>query len=140
VSTTPTRSVVIEREMPHPAEKIWRALTQGHLIKAWLMDNDFRPAVGHEFTFRSTPVPHWDGIIEGKVLVVDEPNKRLSYTWGSLGLESVVTWTLTPTETGTLVRMEHAGFRVDQVAAYNGAKYGWKNFMSGLEKVAAELE
>jgi uncharacterized protein YndB with AHSA1/START domain len=57
-----------------------------------------------------------------------------------LGLESVVAWTLTPTETGTLVRMEHSGFRADQVAAYNGAKYGWKNFLSGLERVAAELD
>ena len=139
MSTTATRSVVIEREMAHPPEKIWRALTQGDLIKQWLMENDFRPAVGHEFTFRSKPVPHWDGIIEGKVLIVDEPNKRLAYTWGSLGLESVVTWTLLPTENGTLVRMEHAGFRADQTAAYNGAKYGWKNFIGGLEKVVAEL-
>jgi len=140
VSTDATRSVVVEREMPHPPEKIWRALTQGALIKQWLLDNDFQPTVGHTFQFRSTPVPGWDGIIDAKVLVVDEPNKRLSYTWGSFGLESVVAWTLTPTETGTLVRMEHSGFRPDQGAAYNGAKHGWKKFIGGLERVAAELQ
>ena len=43
------RSVVVERELPHPPEKLWRALTQPHLIEQWLMKNDFRPAVGHRF-------------------------------------------------------------------------------------------
>jgi hypothetical protein len=30
-AATETRSVVVEREIPHPPEKIWRALTQPHL-------------------------------------------------------------------------------------------------------------
>jgi uncharacterized protein YndB with AHSA1/START domain len=134
-----TKSVVVEREMPHPPEKVWRALTQGELIKQWLMDNDFRPAVGHEFTFRAKPVPHWDGVIEGKVLVVDEPNKRLTYTWATMGLASVVQWTLIPTSAGTLVRMEHSGFPEENVAAINGARYGWKNFLNNLEHVIKEM-
>jgi uncharacterized protein YndB with AHSA1/START domain len=95
--TTPTRSLVIEREMPHPPEKIWRALTQSPLVEQWLMKNDFQAVVGHKFTFRANPVPNWNGIIDGEVLVV-EPNSRLSYSWGSMGLKSVVTWTLTPTK------------------------------------------
>src|SRR5579863_10045462 len=133
-----TRSVIIEREMPQPPEKIWRAITQSPLIEEWLMVNDFQPVVGHRFTFRATPVPNWNGIIDCEVLVV-EPNARLSYSWGSLGLESVVTWTLTPTESGTLVRMEHSGFRPDQPANYGGAKYGWQKFIGNLERVLAEL-
>ena len=68
-----TRSVVIERTMPHPPEKIWRALTQGALLEEWLMRNDFQAVVGHKFEFRATPVPHWDGVVHGEVLVV-EPN------------------------------------------------------------------
>src|SRR3974390_895953 len=104
-----TRTLVIEREMPHPPEKIWRALTQGPLVKEWLMDNDFQPVVGHRFTFRATPVPNWNGIIESEVLVL-EPNKKLSYSWGTMGLGSVVVWTLEGTEGGTLVRMEQSGF------------------------------
>jgi uncharacterized protein YndB with AHSA1/START domain len=60
--TTATRTLVIERELPHPPEKIWRALTQGSLIKEWLMDNDFEPVLGRKFTFRSTPVPNWNGV------------------------------------------------------------------------------
>jgi uncharacterized protein YndB with AHSA1/START domain len=135
---TATRSLVIEREFPYPPGKIWRALTEGSLIKEWLMDNDFEPVVGHEFKFRSTPVTNWDGIIDSKVLVV-EPDRKLVYSWGSLGLESTVTWTLTPTAAGTHLRMEHAGFRDDQDAAYKGASYGWQKFIGGLERIVAAL-
>ena len=63
-TAAPTRTLVIEREMPHPPEKIWRALTEGQLIEQWLMKNDFQPVVGHRFQFRSTPVPNWNGIID----------------------------------------------------------------------------
>ena len=133
-----TRSLVIEREMPHPPEKIWRALTQGSLIKEWLMDNDFQPAVGHKFQFRSTPVAGWNGLIDAEVLAV-EPNQKLSYTWESMGLGTVVVWTLAPTAGGTLVRMEQSGFRLDQEANYKGANYGWQGFIGKLERVAAGL-
>ena len=134
-----TRTLVIEKEFAHPPEKVWRALTQGSLIKEWLMDNDFQPVVGHKFSFRSTPVPNWDGVIASEVLIV-EPNKKLSYTWATLGLESVVAFTLVPTSTGTLLRMEHAGFASDQDAAYKGANYGWRKFLGNLEQVVARLQ
>jgi uncharacterized protein YndB with AHSA1/START domain len=135
----PNRSVVIEREMPHPPEKIWRALTHGELIKEWLMENDFQPAVGHKFTLRATPAPNWSGIIECEVLAV-EPNARLSYSWGTMGMVTVVTWTLTPTAGGTHLRMEQSGFGPDQEANYKGATYGWRQFIGNLEKVVAGLE
>jgi uncharacterized protein YndB with AHSA1/START domain len=136
--TTETRTLVIEKELPYPPEKIWRALTQGVLIREWLMDNDFQPVVGHRFNFRSTPMPNWNGIIDSEVLAV-EPNKTLSYSWDSLGLESVVVWTLVATNGGTLVRMEQSGFRPDQEANYQGANYGWQRFISNLERVVAGL-
>jgi uncharacterized protein YndB with AHSA1/START domain len=134
-----TRSLVIEREMPHPPEKIWRALTQGPLIEEWLMKNDFQPVVGHAFNFRSTPVPGWNGIIDSQVLLI-EPNSRLSYSWSTMGMNSVVTWTLTPTGAGTHVRMEQTGFRSEQDAAYKGATYGWTKFIGNMERVVAGLD
>ena len=139
--TTPaaTRTLVIEREMPYPPEKIWRALTEGALIKEWLMENDFQPVVSHRFNFRAKPVPNWNGVIDCEVLVV-EPNKKLSYSWGTLGLESVVEWTLVATEVGTLLRMEQSGFGPDQEAAYKGATYGWKKFMGNMERVVGGLQ
>jgi uncharacterized protein YndB with AHSA1/START domain len=134
-----SRTLVIEREMPHPPEKVWRALTQGSLIEAWLMKNDFQPVVGHRFSFRSTPVPGWDGVIESEVQVI-EPNSRLSYSWGTMGTMSVVTWTLTPTKAGTHLRMEQTGFRSEQDAAYKGATYGWTKFIGNLERVIGGLD
>jgi uncharacterized protein YndB with AHSA1/START domain len=137
--TAPTRTLVIEREMPHPPEKIWRALTQSPLIEEWLMKNDFQPVVGQRFNFRATPVPNWNGVIDCEVLVV-EPNSRLTYSWGSMGLESVVTWILTPTKDGTHVRMEHSGFRSEEDASYKGANYGWQKFIGNLESVVGRLD
>jgi len=138
-NTTPTRTLVIEREVPHPPEKIWRALTQSPLIEEWLMKNNFQPVVGHRFSFRATPVPNWNGVVDCEVLVV-EPNSRLSYSWGSMGMESVVAWTLTPTKDGTLVRMEQSGFRSEEDANYKGARYGWQKFIGGLEQVVARID
>ena len=132
-------SVVVERDLPYPPEKIWRALTQPHLIAEWLMQNDFAPVVGRQFSLRMDPQPNWNGVIDCQVLVV-EPNKTLSYAWGALGLESVVTFTLTPTPAGTKLRMAQTGFRPDQPQNYQGAKYGWQQFIAKLEQVLARAD
>ena len=135
-----TRSLVIERELPHPPEKVWRALTEGPLIAQWMMENDFQPAVGRSFTFRAAPAPNWNGIVDCEVLQV-EPHRRLSYRWGVAGLEPwVVTLTLTPTHAGTHLRMEQSGFRPDQTAAFKGAQYGWQKFIGNLEQVVERLD
>jgi uncharacterized protein YndB with AHSA1/START domain len=134
-----THSLVIEREMPHRQEKIWRALTESSLIQEWLMSNDFEPSVGHRFNFRSTPVQGWDGIINSEVLAI-EPQSRLTYRWASMGLETIVTWTLTPTEGGTHLRMEQSGFPSQEGPYFNGAKWGWNNFIGKLEGVVGGLE
>jgi uncharacterized protein YndB with AHSA1/START domain len=133
-TATELRSVVVERDIPHPPEKIWRALTQPHLIEEWLMKNDFKPVVGHDFNLRAD----W-GAVECRVMAV-EPHRTLSYTWGAYGLESVVTWTLTPTSTGTHLRMEQSGFKPDQQQAYGGARAGWPRFLANLEQVLARME
>jgi uncharacterized protein YndB with AHSA1/START domain len=133
-TSTETLSVVVERDLPHPPEKIWRALTQPHLIEEWLMKSDFKPVADHRFSFRAD----W-GSVDCQVLVV-EPNKTLSYTWGAYGLESVVIWTLTPSGTGTHLRMEQSGFRPDQQQAYQGAKGGWPRFFDALEQTLARAD
>jgi uncharacterized protein YndB with AHSA1/START domain len=138
-----TRSVVIEREFSYPAEKLWRALTQPHLIAEWLMKNDFQPIIGHGFNFRADPQPGWNGVIDCEVLVV-EPNRTLSYTWaggeGELAIKSVVTFSLEAKGAGTLLRMEQTGFRPEQKQNYHGAKYGWQHFFGRLEQVLAGVD
>ena len=136
---TETRSVVVERELSASPEKIWRALTQPHLIEEWLMKNDFKPIAGHRFNMRRDPRPDLSIVIDCEVLAV-EPLKTLSYTWAARGLESVVTWTLTPTGAGTRLRMEQSGFRSDQPRYYQGAKLGWQRFFANLEQVLARTD
>lgn len=140
-----TRTVTIEREFAHPPEKVWRALTQPELIAEWLMKNDFKPVVGQRFNFRADPMPGWNGVTDCEVLVVDPPRK-LSYTWNASGEEAaqgirtVVTFTLTPTRSGTLLRMEQSGFRAGpDERFYQGAQYGWQKMLGTLEGVVARL-
>jgi uncharacterized protein YndB with AHSA1/START domain len=133
------RALVIERVFPHPPEKLWRALTENQLVAQWLMKNDFEPVIGRKFKFQSEPVPNWDGVINCEVLIVDHL-KRLSYSWTTMGVEFVVLWTLTPAEGGTQLRMEQSGFGPDQQRAYQGAKYGWQNFLGIMEKVLARTD
>ncbi|MDP3898873.1 MAG: SRPBCC domain-containing protein [Mesorhizobium sp.] len=133
-AATDTRSVIVEREFAHPPEKIWRALTQPHLIEEWLMKNAFEPVVGHRFSFRAD----W-GAVDCEVLAV-EPHSMLTYTWGDDVLESVVTWRLTPTRTGTHLRMEQSGFRTDQPRYYGGARAGWPRFFANLEQVLGRMD
>jgi len=135
MNETPAQgAVIVERELPFAPERIWRALTEPHLIEAWLMKNDFEPVVGHAFSLRAD----W-GAVDCQVMTV-EPNKTLSYTWDAMGLESVVTWTLTPTKTGSRLRVEQTGFRPDQQRAYQGAKFGWQRFFANLEQVLARTD
>ncbi len=131
---TDTRTVTVEREIAYPPEKIWRALTQPHLIAEWLMKNDFAPVPGHGFTLTGD----W-GSVDCEVIEVD-PERSLSYRWGAMGLETIVTWTLMPIGAGTHLRMEQAGFRTDQEQAYQGAKFGWKKFFGNLEQVLARAD
>ena len=83
-------------------------------------------------------------MVDCRVLVV-EPEQRLSYSWNASGdeaaggLKTVVTWTLTPTQGGVLVRLEQSGFRLEDEANYQGANYGWQRYFSNLERVTAGL-
>ncbi len=122
-------------------------LTQSELIANWLMPNDFEPVVGRRFTFRTTPWGKWDGVVHCEVLECDPP-RRLSYSWvggadenaeyGSK-LESVVTWTLTPVEGGTLLHMEHDGFGPGNAFAYEMMSGGWAKIAGKIGELAATL-
>ena len=135
-TSTDVRSVVVEREFGHPPEKLWRALTQPHLVEEWLMKNDIAPVVGHRFNLRG----EWGGVLDCQVLVVEQ-NKMLSYSWdyahddAAFNLKSIVTFTLTPTSAGTHLRMDQSGFRPDQKQASGSARYGWQQFFGKLEQL-----
>lgn len=135
MTTTDSRSVIVERDIAYPPEKLWRALTQPHLVEEWIgMKNGLKPEVGHGFSFAG----EW-GSVDCQVTVVEQ-YRTLAYKWEAYGLESIVTWTLTPTETGTRLRMEQSGFRTDQEQYYQGAAASWPQYVTTLETVLAKLD
>lgn len=141
---TPIESVDVDYDLAAAPATVWRALTESDLIASWLMANDFKPIVGHRFTFRAQPMPHWDGIVNCEVLEVDEPH-RLRYSWvggaGDFKLDTIVTWTLTPNGSGgTLLHLEHAGFLPKDSAGREGMSNGWRGHIAArLRQVVDEL-
>lgn len=127
-----TDSISFELDLNHRPAKVWRALTDPVLLAEWLL-----PAVGFElapgtlFTFKTQAYPGWDGTVHCRVLESD-PEKKLSYAWvvGDMALDTVVTFTLTPTDSGTRLLLVQSGFKPEQKQNFGGARYGW-NMMGG---------
>ena len=148
-TTTPPRSIVVEEDLPHAPEKVWRALTDAQLVSEWLMPNTLLPIVGHRFTFKSKPMGDWDGVVHCEVLNADPP-RLLRYSWkgGSNiaearapALDSVVTWTLTAIATGTRLKLEHAGFETPRNDfAYEIMSPGWGRALQRISQIAARLD
>ena len=142
-----TRDIVVEEVLPHPPEKVWKALTTAASIGQWLMPTDFEPVVGKRFTFTTRPIGDWDGVVHGEVLEV-VASSRLVYSWkggtdanttnyGSR-LDTVVTWTLHPEGKGTRLRMVQAGFRSPaNDFAYDAMSPGWRRIVGRLSEMAA---
>lgn len=144
-----TQDIVIDEVFPHAPEAIWKTLTTGELIGRWLMEpSGFEPVVGRHFTFRTKPAGAWDGVIRCEVLEA-VPNRRLAYAWrggdaandgyGS-PLDTVVTWTLSPAEGGTRLRLVHSGFispRND--FAFKNMGEGWKKVVRNIDAIAGEI-
>ena len=139
--TTPTQSIIVERDMPHRPEKIWKALTSSDLIARWLMQNDFQPTVRHSFNFRAKPMPGWNGVTDCKVIEVSAPH-RLVYSWSASGdqaadgLKTIVAWTITATAKGAHVRMEQSGFRPEDEMGFKAMGGGWIGIIGNLEREA----
>jgi len=127
-------TVVVERDLPHPPEKVWRALTRPHHIEDWLVKTDFSPVVGHRFELAFD----W-GVVECRVREV-EPHVRLVYTWTSGELDSVIVWTLAPSGTGTRLRMEQTGFPAGQPRYLMGARAGWPRFFDAIGQVLEGMD
>ncbi|WP_050631846.1 SRPBCC family protein [Bradyrhizobium viridifuturi] len=142
-----THAITVEKVLPYAADRIWRTLTTSELLMKWLMPNDFVAAVGHRFNFRTKPIGDWDGVVHCEVLDCDPP-RLLRYSWkggadtnpdfGSK-LDSVVTWTLTPVEGGTHVRMVHDGFVFPgNRFAFDMMSPGWGKIVDAIGRVTAE--
>jgi uncharacterized protein YndB with AHSA1/START domain len=137
-----TESISFEFDLHHPPEKVWRALTDPVLLTEWLL-----PVVGltlepgAAFTFKTQPYPGWDGIVNCRILEIDA-QRKLSYAWvvgDDLALDTVVTFTLTPTASGTRLSLVQSGFKPDQKQNFGGARYGWKSMGGKLVDLLARI-
>ena len=140
-TTAPSQieTISFEFDLPHAPEKVWRALTEPELLAEWLL-----PAIGFElapnaaFTFKTQAYPGWDGTVNCRFLEI-EPMRKLSYTWTVPFLDTVVTFTLTPTALGTHLGLVQSGFTPDQKRESGGARYGWKMMGGKLVDLLARI-
>lgn len=136
-----TDAVSFEIDLAHPPEKVWRALTEPDLLAEWLLPViDLRLAPGAEFTFKTQPHPDWDGSVRCRFVEI-ERHRTLSYTWtvGEMALDTLVTFTLTPTAGGTRLSIVQSGFRSDQKQNFGGARYGWRLMGGRLADLLARI-
>lgn len=126
-----TETLSFEFDLKHTPEKVWRALTEPALLTEWLLPIlDLQLEPGASFTFKAPQAyPGWDGTVSCEFLEI-ESHRKLSYTWTVPFLDTVVTFTLTPTDTGTRLSIVQSGFKADQKRELGGARYGW-NMMGG---------
>lgn len=121
-----TETISFEFDLPHSPQKVWRALTEPELLAEWLLPVlDLKLESGASFMFKTQAYPGWDGTVSCKMLEI-EPQKTLSYAWTVPFLDTVVTFTLTPTASGTRLSLVQSGFKSEQTKELGGARYGWK--------------
>jgi uncharacterized protein YndB with AHSA1/START domain len=134
-----TDAISFELELQHSPEKVWRALTDPVLLTEWLLPVvELKLEPGAAFTFKTQPYPPWDGTVSCRILE-SEMHKKLSYAWvvGDMGLDTVVTFTLTPTASGTRLSLVQSGFKPEQKQNFGGARYGWKMMGGKLVELLA---
>ena len=123
-----TDSISFEFDLHHPPAKVWRALTDPALLAEWLLPVfDLALEPGAAFMFKTQPYPRWDGTVNCRMVEID-PQRKLTYTWvvGNMEIDTVVTFTLAPTASGTRLSLVQSGFKPDQKQNFGGARYGWK--------------
>jgi uncharacterized protein YndB with AHSA1/START domain len=132
-------SISFELDLPHPPERVWRALTDPALLAQWLLPViDFQLEPGASFTFKTQPYPGWDGTVSCRLVEI-EAHRKLCYTWTVPFLETVVTFTLTPTESGTRLLLVQSGFQPSQKKELGGARYGWTMMGGKLVDLLARI-
>ncbi len=132
-------SISFEFDLHHSPEKVWRALTDPVLLTEWLLPViELKLEPGAAFTFKTQPQPGWDGIVNCRFLEI-EAHRKLSLRWIVGDIDTVVTFTLTPTASGTRLSLVHSGFRPDQKQNFGGARYGWKMMGGKLVDLLAGL-
>jgi len=134
-----TEALSFEFDLKHSPEKVWRALTDPVLLAEWLLPViGLKLEPGAAFTFKTQAYPGWDGTVNCRMVEIEAPRK-ITYTWTVPFLDTVVTFTLTPTASGTRLSLVQSGFKSDQKQEFGGARYGWKMMGEKLVDLLAKI-
>ncbi len=111
-------------DLAFPRQMVWETLINPTELAVWLMPNNFKPELGHKFTFQTDPAPGFDGTVHSEVLELDPP-QRLVISWKAGNLDTTVSFALTETATGTRLDLVHDGFALRQWPTRAILTAGW---------------
>src|SRR5690606_11877330 len=94
-------NVTIDQPINASPALVWQRISTPDGIARWWRPGNIAPVLGHEFTM---DMDKW-GQIPCRVIEV-EPQRKLGYTFGDFELH----WSITPTDNGCILRLEHRGF------------------------------
>lgn len=113
----------IERELTHPIEKVWRALTESAQLSAW-----FPATVTVESQVGGKVIFDQGGDIMTGVVLELEPPRVLAFDWGG----DLLRFELAESTSGTKLTFSHV-FDVRSAAASFAS--GWHQCFEGLDQV-----
>ena len=123
-----------EVDLPAPAEEVFRHLTDPAAMIRWMGQHaTLKPVPGGAFEIDINGVP-----IRGQYLLIDPP-RRVRVSWGVAGSTDMppgatqVEFTLTPTASGTRLRLIHRGLAPGQETVH---ATGWQHFLPRLARAA----
>ncbi len=135
-----SETITFTVDLPHAPGKVWRALTEPKLLAEWLLPVfGLELAPGAAFTFKTQPHPGWDGTVNCRIIESDAPRK-LRYAWVVGDMDTIVSFTLVPTASGTRLSLVHSGFKPSQKQNFGGARYGWAMMGGKLIDLLARIQ
>jgi uncharacterized protein YndB with AHSA1/START domain len=150
IAITPDQDTVVsEIEIAVPPERIFKALVDPAQLKGWFGSAECPPKFwkmdarlgGHYgyATEKGTAVVNDVSEFEchGEIIEYDPP-RVLAYTWlgnwhDDVTRETVVRWDLTPTSSGTRVKVTHSGLSQEPVSRKDYSS-GWPGVLDSLKK------
>ena len=131
-----------------PVARVWRALTDHRQFGAWFRVNLQGPFVPGEVTRGNITYPGYEHLVMEVVTQKMEPERVFSFHWHPYAIDpqvdysqeppTLVTFTLTPTPTGTLLVVTESGFdaippgRRDEAFRMNDG--GWTIQVQNIEQ------
>jgi len=101
--------ISVDVDLPHPPDRVWRALTDRRLLATWFMQTDLEPLPGAVGRALPSGIPGFTGPFDIEVVSV-APERLLAMRWRGDQLHAEVRWELEELTGGTRLRISQTGF------------------------------